>query len=174
MEDYREKPMEERPFPGQMPEDGEPQGHPRGHGHGHHGGDDPHGYRRCSGGRVCAFYLTAALLNILLAVYLLYAIGLVMEYDWTTLQGGATRSIVQAVFEVLLLLSPVILTVLLNRIVFRLFRGRRRFPRGTALLMLALILIVQAGTVLLVLSQGFIGGTNGFNIETVSSAILPS
>ena len=143
--------------------------------HGKHDGrkGDNHEYRRCSGGRTLAYYLFTVLLNVLLGVYLLYAVGMVMELDLPNLQEGASRSILQSIFQVLLLISPAILTVLFNRLLFRLFRGRRCFPRGTAFFALLLVLAVQTITVFGILSYGFIGGIQGFSIDSVT-ALLPS
>jgi len=65
----------------------------------------------------------------------------------------------------------VILTILINRLLYRAFRGWKRFPRGTWFFALLAILVVQAATVMVIFGYGYVDGVNGLNIE--STGILP-
>ncbi len=143
------------------------------HGHGGPGGPGGDERRRHGGGRVVAYFLVMILLNVLLAVYALYMLGTALEYDWAALQSGDAKVIAEAAFQLLLVFSPVILTILLNRLLYRGFRGYGRFPHGTALLALLAVLIVQAATILLILKGGFVEGVDGFRIDTLTDLNLP-
>jgi hypothetical protein len=123
---------------------------------------------RHRGGRVSAYFLVLILLNVLLGVFLLYMLGISLAYDWTTLKTGSLQAILEAALQLLLLFSPVILTILLNRVLFRVFRGYGRFPRGIWFFAILTILAVQAATVLLIIGYGFVDGVDGFNIESIS------
>lgn len=129
--------------------------------------------RRHGGGRVAAYFLVMILLNILLAVYALYMHGMALEFDWTILQSGDAKAIAEAAFQLLLVFSPVILTILLNRLLYHAFRGHGRFPRGTAFFALLAVLAVQAATILLILRGGFVEGVDGFRIDTLTDLNLP-
>ncbi|MDO4572157.1 MAG: hypothetical protein Q4C13_02220, partial [Clostridia bacterium] len=110
-------------------------------------------------GRLIAYLICLLLLNVALGFYALYALGLVMQFDWHA--DANTVPIMQVVWMVILAFSPLLLTVLLNRVLYRLFRGRRRFPRGTVLLALLVLIAVQALTVMLTLRYGMVEGAAG-------------
>ena len=120
-----------------------------------------------SGGRLAACCLVMVFINIALAFFWLFALGKAMEFDWTLLQSGAAKSFVDAGLMLLLLLLPLILTILVNRLTFRAFRGRRRFPRGAGLLALLIIVIVQAVTLYLVYRYGLTGNAGSFAVDFV-------
>lgn len=125
-----------------------------------------HGRRRgprCGGGRITAYFLMAVVLNLLLAVYAMYVVGVSMDMTGTAALAGTAPTVSETVFRMLLLASPILLTVLLNRILYRLFRGRRVFPRGMGVLAVLVILLVQVLTVCLVLRYGSADGTGGFS-----------
>jgi len=128
--------------------------------------------RRHGGGRVTAYFLTMILLNALLAIYALYMLGMALEFDWTILQDGSVKSIADAAFQLLLLFSPVILTILLNRLLYRAFRGHGRFPAGTGIIAFLAVIAVQAAMILLILRGGFVDGTQGFHIEVLDEIPL--
>lgn len=110
-------------------------------------------------GRCAAYFVCMIVLNILLAFYALYALGLVMQFDWHA--NAASVPVLQVVWMVILAFSPLLLTILLNRVLYRIFRGRRRFPRGTALLALLVLIAVQALTLMLTLRYGLVEGATG-------------
>ena len=123
---------------------------------------------RVAAGRVIAYYLVLILLNALLAVYLLYMLGFALEYDWTTLQSGTLQAILESAFQLFLLFSPVILTLILNRLLYRVFRGGGRFPRGTWFFALLAIIVVQAVAIFLINSYGYVDGANGVKFEQLA------
>ncbi len=110
-------------------------------------------------GRVIAYFICMILLNVLLGFYALYALGLVMQFDWHA--GADTVSILQVVWMVILAFSPLLLTILLNRVLYRAFRGRRRFPRGTGFLALLVLVVVQSLVIMLTLRYGLVEGATG-------------
>ncbi|NLI53181.1 MAG: hypothetical protein GX417_02535 [Clostridiales bacterium] len=140
-----------------------------------HGGRHAHGPRdasRCGAGRVIAYFITLIVLNVLLAVYALYMLGFALAFDWSILKSGTLQVILESALQLLLFFSPVILTILLNRLLYRAFRGRRRFPRGTWFFALLAIVVIQAATVFTIFSYGYVDGVNGLSIESISAQPL--
>jgi len=123
---------------------------------------------RHGAGRVTVYFLVLILLNVLLGVFMLYMLGFALAYDWTSLKTGSVQAILEAALQLLLLFSPVILTILLNRLLFRSFRGRGRFPRGVWFFAILAIIAVQIATVMLIIGYGFVDGLNGFSIDSIS------
>ena len=153
--------VEER-FDSQTPP--EPEQH-----HMHHG--DPNERPRHGAGRVIAYFIVMIVLNVLLAVYTLYMLGYALAFNWSILKAGSLQVILESALQLLLLFSPVILTLLTNRLLYRAFRGWRRFPRGTWFFALLGILAVQAVTIMVIFGYGYVDGANGLNIETIRSQI---
>ena len=127
--------------------------------------------------RIVPYFLLLIVLNALLGVFALYMLGFALSYDWTQLQTGSLHAILEAALQLLLLFSPVILTILVNRLLFRAFRGRGRFPRGLWLAAVVAVLAVQIGTILLVFGYGFTDGSrgldklSGLSIETIATEL---
>ncbi len=136
-----------------------------------HDHDGMHGKPRGGGGRLAACCLVMVFINIALGFFWLFALGKAMEFDWTLLKAGTSKAIVDAALMLLLLLLPLILTILVNRLTFRAFRGRRRFPRGAGLLALLIVVIVQAVTLYLVYRYGLTGNAGSFAIDFVQPMI---
>lgn len=132
-----------------------------------HGGLDER--PRHGAGRVIAYFLVMILLNAMLAVYTLYMLGFALAFDWSILRAGSLQVIFESALQLLLLFSPAILTILTNRLLYRAFRGWKRFPRGTWFFALLGIVAVQAATVMLIFGYGYVDGASGWNIETISA-----
>ncbi len=124
---------------------------------------------KAGAGRVFAYFLVMAVLNVLLAVYALYMLGYALAFDWSNLKSGTVQVLLESAFQLLLLFSPVILTIILNRLLYRAFRGRARFPRGTWFFALLAIAIIQVATVAAINSYGYVDGANGFHIEQLTA-----
>ena len=137
------------------------------HSHHHTSSDLP----RHGTGRVTAYFIVMAIFNVLLAVYALYMLGYALAFDWSILKAGSLQVILESALQLLLLFSPAILTILINRLLYRAFRGRLRFPRGTWFFALLAILAVQAVTIMLIFSYGYVDGANGLNMETLSTKL---
>ncbi len=120
-------------------------------------------------GRVIAYFLVMIVFNVLLAVYALYVLGFALAFDWTILKSGTLQVILESSLQLLLLFSPLILTIVLNRLLYRAFRGRGRFPRGTWAFAFIAIIVVQVATIFTIFSYGYIDGTNGLNIEQLTA-----
>ena len=133
--------------------------------HEHHIHDDRHDLPRHGAGRVVAYLLVSIVLNMLLAVYALYMLGIALAFDWSILQSGTLQVILESALQMLLFFSPVILTLALNRLLYRVFRGRKRFPRGMWFYAMLVMIVVQAATLALIFGYGYVDGGNGFNIE---------
>ena len=137
--------------------------------HGHH----EHHDLPCHGaGRVIAYLLVLIVLNALLAVYSIYMLGIAAEFDWTILKSGTLQVILESALQLLLFFSPAILTLMLNRLLYRVFRGYGRFPRGTWLLAMALVVIVQVAVIAFIFGYGYVDGANGLKIEQLSATPL--
>jgi len=132
--------------------------------HKHHGGTEER--PRQGAGRVIAYFIVLIVLNALLAVYALYMLGHALAFDWSILKAGSFQVILESALQLLLLFSPVILTILINRLLYRAFRGWKRFPRGTWFFALLGIVAVQAVTIMLIFGYGYVDGVNGLNIES--------
>lgn len=130
--------------------------------------------KRHGAGRVTAFFLTLVVVNVLLGVYTLYMLGFALAYDWTQLKTGSVQAILEAALQLLLLFSPVILTLIINRLLFRAFRGHGRFPRGVWFFAILAILAVQAATMYGILSFGFVEGVNGFSVDSLANLRFPA
>ena len=137
--------------------------------HGHHG---HHDLPRHGAGRVIAYLLVLIVLNALLAVYSIYMLGKALEFDWSILKSGTLQVILESALQLLLLFSPVILTLLLNRLLYRVFHGFGRFPRGTWLLAMVLVVIVQVAVIAFIFGYGYVDGANGLKIEQLSAIPL--
>ena len=137
--------------------------------HGHHGGSDER--PRHGAGRVVAYFIVMILLNVLLAVYTLYMLGVALAFNWSILKAGSLQVIVESALQLLLLFSPAILTILANRLLYRAFRGHGRFPRGIWFFAMLTIIVVQVAAVALIFGYGYVDGINGLNIEQL--AVIP-
>ena len=127
---------------------------------------------RHGAGRVIAYFLVMIVFNMLLAVYALYMLGMALAFDWSILKSGTMQVILESALQLLLFFSPVILTIVLNRLLYRAFRGHGRFPRGTWFFALLMIIVVQVATVALIFGYGYVDGVNGLNIESLTARTL--
>jgi len=133
--------------------------------HGRHGhGDLP----RHGAGRVIAYFTLLIVLNVMLAVYSLYILGIALAFDWSSLRNGSLQVILESALHLLLYFSPVILTLFFNRLLYRVFRGRGRFPHGVWFFAMLAVVIVQAATLMLIFNYGFVAGADGLNIEQIT------
>ena len=170
-----EQPRQWREFPAEDEYDRYPQDPQPPHGrHGHGGYSRGHGAgARHGGARLTVYFLTAILCNFLLAVYALYAVGVCAQLAQDTLSIAQGATLAETVFQIVLLISPFLLTILLNRLLFCAMRGRRRrFPRWVAPTACLIILAVQAATIYLILSVFGTQATGGFSVDTIS-ALMP-
>ncbi|MEN6594242.1 MAG: hypothetical protein ABFC31_04730 [Clostridiaceae bacterium] len=142
--------------------------------HNHEYCPEPPMLKRHGAGRVTAFFLTLAVINVLLGVYTLYMLGFALSYDWTQLKTGSAQAILEAALQLLLLFSPVILTLIINRLLFRAFRGHGRFPRGVWFFAILAVLAVQTATVFAIIGFGFVDGLNGFSIDSLAEIQIPA
>lgn len=156
---------------------GEPHGSetdrpPHGHGaHGPHNGPGPHGGpepHRHGGGRITTYLLLVVLLNVLLAVYALYVVGPMLEAGVIT---TGNESLPALIFRALLFASPILLTVLINRLLYRLVRGRGRFPLSVGITACVLAVLVQVLTVYIIFTAGGAAQFTSFDVETITSAV---
>ncbi|MEA4870230.1 MAG: hypothetical protein VB062_06290 [Christensenella sp.] len=132
----------------------------------HYGREMFHRHRH-GAGRVVAYFLVLIVFNALLAVYALYMLGMALAFDWSILKSGTVQVILESALQLLLFFSPVILTIVFNRLLYRVFRGHGRFPRGTWLFALLMIVAVQTATIALIFGYGYVDGANGLNIESL-------
>jgi len=128
--------------------------------------------RRHGAGRVIAYFLVMIVFNVLLAVYTLYMLGMALAFDWSILKSGTMQVILESALQLLLFFSPVILTIVLNRLLYRAFRGHGRFPHGTWFFAMLMIVVVQVAAVALIFGYGYVDGVNGLSIQPISARPL--
>ena len=129
--------------------------------------------RRGHSGRLTAYFIIAGVCNIFLAIYALYAFGTYVAFSDGLFASGQNATVAETVYGLVLLASPLVLSVLLNRLLFCVMRGRkRRFPRFAGLAACLLIVLVQAIVILILLYTSTTGPGNGFNVDTIAR-ILP-
>jgi magnesium-transporting ATPase (P-type) len=131
---------------------------------------DRHDTQRHGAGRVIVYFIVLIVLNTLLAVYALYMLGIALDYDWTILKSGSIQAILESALQLLLFFSPVILTIILNRLLYRAFRGRGRFPRGTWIFALLGVIVVQAAVIAFIFGYGYVDGASEVRFEQVAIA----
>ena len=136
--------------------------------HEHRGHHDHRDEPRHGAGRVIIYFILSILLNVMLAVYSVYMLGLALAFNWSTLASGTVQVILESALNLLLYISPVILTLFLNRLLYRVFRGHGRFPRGTWFFAMLAIVVVQAATLVVIFGYGYVPETNGFHIDQIS------
>jgi len=137
-------------------------------GSGHHGHHDHGDLPRHGAGRVIVYFILMIVLNVMLAVYSVYMFGLALAFNWSVLASGTLQVILESAWNLLLYLSPIILTLFLNRLLYRVLRGRGRFPRGTWFFAMLAIVVVQAATIAVIFGYGTVSDTNGFHIDQIS------
>ena len=108
-------------------------------------------------------------LILMLAVYSVYMLGMALAFDWSILKSGTLQVIMESALQLLLFFSPVILTLLLNRLLYRAFRGHGRFPRGIWFFAMLAIIVIQVSAVAFIFSYGYVDGINGLNIEQLTA-----
>jgi len=136
--------------------------------HPHHEHKIDLGPARHGVGRVIAYFIVMVVFNLLLAVYALYMLGIALEFDWSILKSGTLQAMLESALQLLLFFSPVILTIILNRLLYRVFRGHGRFPRGTWFFAMLAIIVVQAAAVFFIFNYGYVDSVNGINIEQIT------
>ena len=140
--------------------------HPEQEHHGHH---DRYDVPRHGAGRVIVYFVVLIVLNLMLAVYSVYMLGMALAFDWSILKSGTLQVIMESALQLLLFFSPVILTLLLNRLLYRAFRGHGRFPRGIWFFAMLAIIVIQVAAVAFIFGYGYVDGINGLNIEQLTA-----
>lgn len=124
---------------------------------------------RHGAGRTIAYFLVLIVLNLMLAIYAVYMLGFALEFNWSILRSGTLQVIMESALQLLLFFSPVILTLMLNRLLYRVFRGHGRFARGMWFFALLSIIVIQAAAVAFIFGYGYVDGVNGLNIEQLTA-----
>ena len=135
----------------------------------HHGHHDRYDVPRHGAGRVIVYFVVLIVLNLMLAVYSVYMLGMALAFDWSILKSGTLQVIMESALQLLLFFSPVILTLLLNRLLYRAFRGHGRFPRGIWFFAMLAIIVIQVAAVAFIFGYGYVDGINGLNIEQLTA-----
>lgn len=154
--------------PSDLPPRTEGEQPPNGHMHGTH---DGHGPRpRVGRGRLTVYLLLTVLLNIVLAVFGLFILGVSVEAVKEMLSAGSIESMPRLILLVLIMISPLLLTILGNRLLYCGMRGRGRFPRGIWLFAVVLVLLVQAGTFYVAFTAGAVPALESFEVQSFTTA----
>ncbi len=113
------------------------------------------------------YAVSLLVMNAFLAVFCLFMFGKVLGFDWTILQQGGVQAMLDAVVQVFFLFLPLIVTLLFNRFLYRSFRLEQMRSSTPAAIAVMLVVAVQAGTMLLVLHNGFLGGATAFGMDSL-------
>ena len=136
--------------------------------HGRHGHHDHGDLPRHGAARVIFYFIVLIVLNVMLAVYSIYMLGLALAFDWSSLASGTLQAILESALNLLLYFSPIILTLFLNRLLYRAFRGGGRFPRGTWFFAMLAIVVVQFATLAFIFNYGYVEGVDGLRIDQIA------
>ena len=103
-------------------------------------------------------------MNFCLAVFGLFMFGKVLAFDWTRLSSGGLNAMLDAGVQVFLLVLPIILTVMFNRLLYKCFHLNEYYAPGLPVLAVVVIALVQAAALYLILQYGFLGGASFFGV----------
>ena len=99
--------------------------------------------REAGAGRILAFTVLSILFNLALGLFLLFAVRQNTGIRWLSLTSQTSRLILEVVLRGLLLLSPLVLTYVVNNILLQILFRNVLPPKGIGLYALLLILVIQ-------------------------------
>lgn len=120
-------------------------------------------HRRRNAGKTLKFMLFSACLNFSLAIFALFMLGQVYNHDWAMTQSGGMNAIIDAVVQVFFLVLPILLMVLFNYLLYKMF-DLDYSPGWLIFLIVLWILFVLSGTVYLVYAFNLWDGMAGFGL----------
>ncbi|MEN6594241.1 MAG: uridine kinase [Clostridiaceae bacterium] len=123
--------------------------------------------RRRETANIFGFFFSSIFMNFCIAVFGLFMFGKVLAFDWTVLSAGGLTAMRDAGVEVFLLVLPVILTILFNRLLYKCFHLDEYYAPGLPALAIASIVLVQAAALYFILQYGFLGGAPFFGVASL-------
>ncbi len=99
--------------------------------------------REAGAGRIFLFTVLSILFNLALGLFLLFAVRQNTGIRWLSLTSQTSRLILEVVLRGLLLLSPLVLTYVVNNILLQILFQNVLPPKGIGLYALLLILVIQ-------------------------------
>lgn len=120
--------------------------------------------RRRETANIFGFFFSSVFMNFCLAVFGLFMFGKVLAFDWTRLSSGGLNAMLDAGVQVFLLVLPIILTVMFNRLLYKCFHLNEYYAPGLPVLAVVVIALVQAAALYLILQYGFLGGASFFGV----------
>lgn len=126
-------------------------------------------YRRRKVGRTLRFLFFSAFLNFGLAIFALFLFGQVYNHDWAMTQSGGFNAIIDAGVQVFFLVLPLLLAVLFNRLLYKMF-NLNYSPGWLIVLLVFWILFVLIGTLYLVYAFNLMGGMAAFDLGSIFGA----
>ncbi len=95
--------------------------------------------------------------------------GQVYNHDWAMTQSGGFNAIIDAGVQVFFLVLPLLLAVLFNRLLYKMF-NLDYSPGWLIFLLVFWILFVLIGTLYLVYAFNFMGGMAAFDLGSIFGA----
>lgn len=119
--------------------------------------------RRRVAGKTLRFLFFSALLNFGLAIFALFMFGQVYNHNWAMTQSGGFNAIIDAGVQMFFLVLPLLLAVLFNRLLYKMF-DLEYSPGWLIFLLVLWILFVLSGTVYLVYAFNLLDGMAAFGL----------
>jgi len=120
-------------------------------------------HRRRVARKTLRFIFFSTFLNFGLAIFALFMLGQVYNHDWAMTQSGGMNAIIDALVQVFFLVLPILLMVLFNRLLYKMF-DLDYSPGWLIFLLVLWILIVLGGTFYLVYAFNLLDGMAGFGL----------
>jgi uridine kinase len=120
-------------------------------------------HRRRVAGKTLRFLFFSALLNFGLAIFALFMFGQVYNHDWAMTQSGGLNAIIDAGVQMFFLVLPLLLAVLFNRLLYKMF-DLEYSPGWLVFLLILWVIIVLSGTVYLVYAFNLLDGMAAFGL----------
>lgn len=121
-----------------------------------------HELRRIAG-KTLRFFFFSTFLNFGLAIFALFMFGQVYNHNWAMTQSGGLNAIIDAGVQMFFLVLPLLLAVLFNRLLYKMFD--LEYSSGWLIFLLVLwILFVLSGTVYLVYAFNLLDGMAAFGL----------
>lgn len=114
-------------------------------------------------GKTLRFFFFSTFLNFGLAIFALFMFGQVYNHNWAMTQSGGLNAIIDAGVQMFFLVLPLLLAVLFNRLLYKMFD--LEYSSGWLIFLLVLwILFVLSGTVYLVYAFNLLDGMAAFGL----------
>lgn len=129
------------------------------------------GYRGYCGARPrdwIGYGVALIAMNFFIGIFGIFMFGKVLGFDWTILQSGGLKAMLDAVVQVFFLFVPLLVTIFFNRFLYRSFRLDRIRSGAVTAAAVVVIVAMQALAIFLILRCGFMGGASTFGVASLA------